>query len=158
NGRRFALKMLHPELSIRRDIRKRFLREGYIANAVDHAGAVAVLDDDVTEDGAAFLVMELLDGQTADAILARTGRVPERAVLALAWEPLDVLASAHAKKVVHRDIQPANLFVTRAGEIKVLDFGIARLRAAESSSATSSGIAMGTPAFMSPEQALGREI
>jgi serine/threonine-protein kinase len=158
NGRRFALKMLHAELSVRPDVRKRFLREGYIANVVDHPGAVAVLDDDVTEDGAAFLVMELLDGETVDAMLVRDGRLPEGAVLALAAETLDVLAAAHAKNVVHRDIKPANVFVTRGGEVKVLDFGIARLRAAESSSATSTGIALGTPAFMSPEQALGRDV
>jgi serine/threonine protein kinase len=158
NGRRFALKMLHTELSVRHDVRRRFLREGYIANVVDHPGAVAVLDDDVTEDGAAFLVMELLDGETVDAILERDGKLPEGAVLALAAETLDVLAAAHARNVVHRDIKPANLFVTRSGEVKVLDFGIARLRAAESSSATSTGLALGTPAFMSPEQALGREI
>src|SRR5580692_7221435 len=62
NKKRFALKMLHPELSTREDIRTRFLREGYVANSVEHPGAVAVMDDDVAEDGAAFLVMELLDG------------------------------------------------------------------------------------------------
>ncbi|MGH7437822.1 MAG: serine/threonine-protein kinase, partial [Polyangiaceae bacterium] len=60
NKKRFAIKVLHPELSVREDIRRRFLREGYVANSVGHAGAVAVLDDDVTEDGSAFLVMELL--------------------------------------------------------------------------------------------------
>jgi serine/threonine-protein kinase len=66
NKKRFAIKMLHPELSIREDIRARFLREGCVANTVDHPGAVAVLDDDVSEDGAAFLVMELLSGSSLD--------------------------------------------------------------------------------------------
>jgi serine/threonine-protein kinase len=158
NGRRFALKMLHTELSLRKDVRRRFLREGYIANVVDHPGAVAVLDDDVTDDGAAFLVMELLAGETADALLARDGQLSEAVVLALAGEVLDVLSAAHENNVVHRDVKPANVFVTRTGEVKVLDFGIARLRAAESSSATGAGLALGTPAFMSPEQAMGRDI
>jgi serine/threonine-protein kinase len=158
NGRRFALKMLHTELSIRTDVRKRFLREGYIANVVEHPGAVAVLDDEVSDDGSAFLVMELLDGDTVDGILSRDGRLGEGVVLALAAETLDVLAAAHEKNVVHRDIKPANVFVTRAGDVKVLDFGIARLRAGESASATGTGIALGTPAFMSPEQAMGRDI
>jgi serine/threonine-protein kinase len=157
NGRRFALKMLHAEHSLRKDVRKRFLREGYIANVVDHPGAVAVLDDDVAEDGSAFLVMELLDGDTVDGILARDGKLAESVVLALAAETLDVLAAAHERNVVHRDIKPANVFVTRTGEVKVLDFGIARLRAAESASATGTGMALGTPAFMSPEQAMGKE-
>src|ERR1700692_4497027 len=66
NQAEFAVKMLHPELSSREDIRSRFLREGYIANSVKHAGAVRVVDDDVAEDGAAFLVMELLDGTTVE--------------------------------------------------------------------------------------------
>src|SRR5580704_6304980 len=129
NHAEFAVKMLHPELSIREDIRSRFLREGYTANAVKHAGAVRVVDDDVAEDGAAFLVMELLDGISAEDLWFECERrIPLRAVIAIAHQLLDVLASAHDKSIVHRDIKPANLFVTRLGDVKVLDFGIARLR------------------------------
>jgi serine/threonine-protein kinase len=73
NKKRFAIKMLHPELSVRENIRTRFLREGYVANSVGHSGAVAVLDDDIAEDGSAFLVMELLDGSALD-VLARRWR------------------------------------------------------------------------------------
>jgi len=156
NKKRFAVKMLHPELSKRADVRARFLREGYVGNTVDHPGAVAVLDDDVAEDGAAFLVMELLDGGSLEAIAeARGGRLPLEAVLAIAYQALDVLAAAHRRKVVHRDIKPANLFVTRDGRVKVLDYGIARLHEGDASS-TRTGAAMGTPAFMAPEQAAGR--
>src|SRR5580704_6464814 len=68
NSKRFAVKMLHPELSMRADIRSRFLREGYVANQVEHPGAVAVMDDDVAEDGSAFLVMELLQGGTLESV------------------------------------------------------------------------------------------
>src|SRR5580700_12087689 len=68
NKKKVAIKMLHPELSIRENIRARFLREGYVANSVEHPGAVAVLDDDVAEDGSAFVVMELLDGAPVDEL------------------------------------------------------------------------------------------
>ncbi|MGO9835552.1 MAG: protein kinase domain-containing protein [Polyangiaceae bacterium] len=157
NKKRFAVKMLHPELSIRDDIRTRFLREGYVANSVEHPGAVAVLDDDVAEDGAAFLVMELLDGVAVEQLCEQQGnRLPARVVLALSHQLLDVLAAAHARSIVHRDIKPANVFLTREGKLKVLDFGIARLRDATSNHATNTGMLLGTPAFMAPEQALAQ--
>src|SRR5580704_12385213 len=97
NKKRFAVKMLHPELSTREDIRTRFLREGYVANSVEHPGAVAVMDDDVAEDGAAFLVMELLDGVGVEQLCEKRGnRLPVSAVLAMSYQLLDVLAAAHS--------------------------------------------------------------
>ncbi|MGD0529010.1 MAG: serine/threonine-protein kinase [Polyangiaceae bacterium] len=157
NQAEFAVKMLHPELSSREDIRSRFLREGYIANSVKHAGAVRVVDDDVAEDGAAFLVMELLDGTTVEDMWFHNEdrRVPLRPAIAIAYQLLDVLAAAHSKNIVHRDIKPANLFVTNLGDLKVLDFGIARLRDATMNAITQAGTMLGTPAFMAPEQARG---
>ncbi len=159
NRKRFAVKMLHAELSVQADIRARFLREGYAANSVEHPGAVAVLDDDTAEDGSAFLVMELLDGASVEGLCeASGGRLGIPVVLAVAHQLLDVLAAAHDHGIVHRDIKPANLFVTREGQLKVLDFGIARVRdvAASSAQATGTGFLMGTPAFMAPEQALAK--
>jgi serine/threonine-protein kinase len=159
NQKQFAVKLLLPELSIREDIRARFLREGYAANSVKHPGAVAVLDDDLAEDGAAFLVMELLEGAPVETLWESCGsRLPLAATLFIGHQLLDVLAAAHAKGIVHRDIKPANLFVTHEGVVKVLDFGIARVRdlAATGVQATGTGILLGTPAFMAPEQALGR--
>ena len=176
NGSRVALKILHPQLSMLGDIRARFAREGYVANAVNHPGVVRVLDDDETEDGAAFLVMELLEGETADARARRFGgRLPIEDAITIADGLLDVLCAAHAAGIVHRDIKPENVFLTKEGVVKVLDFGIARLRAVapfgdldedgdggKSSDTpaphlrTRTGVTIGTPAFMPPEQALGR--
>jgi eukaryotic-like serine/threonine-protein kinase len=159
NQKQFAVKMLHAELSMREDIRTRFLREGYAANSLKHPGAVAVLDDDVAEDGAAFLVMELLEGGGVEELWEGFGqRLPLRATLALAHQLLDVLGAAHAKGIIHRDIKPANLFLTEDGTVKVLDFGIARVRdlVAGNSQATGTGMLLGTPAFMAPEQALAK--
>jgi serine/threonine protein kinase len=162
NTKRFAVKMLHPELSLSADIRTRFLREGYAANSVGHPGTVAVLDDDVAEDGAAFIVMELLDGTSVDMLWNKHGgMLPVRAAAAIVDQLLDVLSAAHSKGIVHRDIKPANLFVTGDGTVKVLDFGIARVRDAAVSGVggphgTGTGILLGTPAFMAPEQALAK--
>src|SRR5688572_8798492 len=129
NGMRVAVKMLHTELSVDPEVRSRFLREGYLANKVDHAGAVAVLDDETAEDGAVFLVMELLEGETLAHRFERKARtLLIEEVLLIADKVLDILAAAHDKHIVHRDIKPDNIFLTRAGDVKVLDFGIARLR------------------------------
>jgi serine/threonine protein kinase/tetratricopeptide (TPR) repeat protein len=159
NRAQLALKMLHPELSMNLEIRARFLREGYAANSVQHPGVVLVTDDDVAEDGSAFLVMELLDGASVEDLWARFNhKMPASLALDIGLQLLDVLAAAHEAGIVHRDIKPANLFVTRSGTLKVLDFGIARVLDGpdSSSSSTRAGIPIGTPAFMAPEQALGR--
>jgi serine/threonine-protein kinase len=158
NGMRGAVKMLHAELSAHEEARRRFLQEGYVANAVQHPGAVRVLDDDVADDGSVFLVMELLDGETAaDRAAARPGeRLDPGEVLAIADDILDVLRAAHDKGIVHRDLKPENVFLTRDGHAKVLDFGLARLaEVTNAPRATKTGTAMGTPAFLPPEQALG---
>jgi serine/threonine-protein kinase len=157
NKKQFAVKVLHRELSLSGHLRARFLREGYAANAVQHRGTVAVIDDDVTDDGEVFLVMELLEGETVEELWVRSGRrLPADVVVRIGVQLLDVLAAAHAHGVVHRDIKPGNLLITRDGNVKVLDFGIARLLDSMMRITTQSGITFGTPAFMSPEQAQGR--
>jgi len=148
-----------PEHSMVEEIRTRFLREGYAANSVKHPGAVRVVDDDVSEEGTAFLVLELLRGVACDKLCAEHGgRLPVDAACAIGLQVLDVLEAAHGKGIIHRDIKPANLFVQRDGAIKVFDFGIARVRETMStgSHTTGSGMLLGTPAFMAPEQALGK--
>ncbi|WP_438014494.1 serine/threonine-protein kinase [Sorangium sp. So ce315] len=160
NGMRGAVKILRLELSDDEEARSRFLREGYVANRVEHPGIVRVLDDDVTDDGSVFLVMELLEGETVEARRARTpaGVLGVGEVLGIADDLLDVLAVAHERGIVHRDLKPDNLFLTRQGQLKVLDFGIARLRelSSPSNASTRAGTMMGTPQFMPPEQAKGQ--
>jgi len=159
NGNRVAVKLLHPHCVANDAIRSRFQREGYVANMIEHVGAVRVLDDDRTPDGGVFLVMELLEGETLEERIKRRGRLPPDEALGIIYHLLDTLAVAHDKGVIHRDIKLDNVFITRAGEVKVLDFGIARLAEASwqnSADRTRTNATMGTPAFMAPEQALGR--
>jgi serine/threonine-protein kinase len=156
NGHRAALKMLHGQLSRDPSTRARFLREGYVANAVGHPGVVAVLDDGVAEDGSAYLVLELLEGETVDARRLRLGgMLSMNDVVEIADQALDALAAAHDKGIVHRDIKPENVFVTTDGQVKLLDFGLARMKDVQAE-ATKTGVTIGTPEFMPPEQARGR--
>jgi serine/threonine protein kinase len=165
NGARAAVKVLHSDLSRHHEVRERFLREGYAANRVEHPSAVKVMDDDVVaggpDAGTAYLVMELLEGESLQDRLERGPPVGEREFLGIAEIVLDVLDAAHTHGVVHRDLKPENLFLVRGEEgepkkprVKVLDFGLARLL--DGQTITSYGLALGTPSFMSPEQAAGR--
>ncbi len=158
NRKRAAIKMLHPTLSALPDMRERFLREGYVANSVGHEGVVRVDDDDVTEDGTAYIVMELLEGEAIDFRADRKGGLLDAVeVLSIADQVLDVLVSAHEAGVIHRDLKPDNLFLHKNGQLKLLDFGIARLKEVNAPDTTTrTGSLMGTPAFMAPEQARGR--
>ena len=158
NGYRVAIKMLHLDLSRDVEIRQRFLREGYVANTIQHKGIVRVLDDDVTEDGQVFLVLELLEGESLATMLTKNGgRLPWMMVAEKMVDLLDVLSTAHAQGVVHRDIKPDNVFITTEGTLKVLDFGLARLKLGGGGrESTRTGAILGTPDFMSPEQAAGK--
>lgn len=156
NGRRVSLKVLHPDLATNPDLCQRFLREGYVANAVEHTGAATILDDDTAEDGAPFLVLELLKGVSLEQRLAQKGPLPPEEALYVADQVLDVLVAAHEKGISHGDIKPANVFLTSAGPIKLLDFGVARMRR------EALGVApvedegpFGTSSFSAPEQARG---
>ncbi|WP_394826514.1 serine/threonine-protein kinase [Pendulispora albinea] len=180
NGHRVAIKFLLERFSNDPDICHFFSREACVANQVGHPGAVPVLDDDVDEEGCAFLIMPLLEGQTLRTRWDRANkRLPIDEASVLMLDVLDVLASAHGNGIVHRDIKPENLFVTAKANVCVLDFGIARYdtsRPPRAGDLRTSRLAragelrapaeldpqvstvrhlFGTPAFMPPEQALG---
>ena len=156
NGSRAAIKVLDSAFTDDEDMRRRFLREGYAANKVGHPGVVRVLDDDVTEEGRAYLVMELLDGEPLDRRRLRLGgKLALAEALQVADELLDVLAAAHAQGIIHRDIKPSNLFLTTKGQLKVLDFGFAKVKEAAQGESTAVGTLLGTPGFLPPERARG---
>jgi serine/threonine protein kinase len=159
NGRRAAIKVLHATSAANPEMRRRFLREGYVANKIGHPGALAILDDEVAEDGSPFLVMELLEGQSLSARLAQVGgTLPFAETLGIAGQVLEVLDMAHANGVIHRDVKPGNIFVTSSGHTKLLDFGLARIRDGVLPSVpTLAGIVMGTAGYLAPEQARGQQ-
>jgi serine/threonine-protein kinase len=150
-----ALKFLHPELAARHDVVERFLREGRAAAALRGENVCRVSDVGITETGAPFLVMELLDGEDLGAVVARQALDPVTAA-GFVVQACIAIAEAHALGIIHRDLKPSNLFVARrvVGPpiIKVLDFGIAKAPTAEDARLTSTAMTMGSPGYMSPEQ------
>ncbi len=159
-GRSAAVKVLLPELSQKQDIVMRFFNEARAATAIRHPGIIEIYDFGWTPTGAAFIVMEYLEGET---LARRASRVRLRwpAVLAIARQIAGALAAAHVKGIVHRDLKPDNVFLVPDPEvpggerIKLLDFGIAKLADPSSSNMTSTGTLMGTPTYMAPEQCRG---
>lgn len=159
NGRRVAIKVLHPELALRRRLCGRFKREAYVANRIEHKDVVQILDEDTTDDGLVFIVMEYLEGETLGSRMKRAAAPLEPAeVVSAAIRVLDILMVAHRSGVIHRDIKPENIFrLHNEARIKLLDFGIASLHEISAGFAdlTENGVPLGTPAFMAPEQARG---
>ena len=157
NGHRATLKILHPPLCAEPATIERFLREAGIANAIKHRAIVPIGDDGTTEDGCAYLVLELLDGETLEEIKAREGgRIPLEDLAPMADELMSAITAVHAAGIIHRDLKPGNVFITTDKQLKLLDFGTARIfdRAGDSK-LTMQGFVLGTPSFMSPEQAKG---
>ena len=156
-----AIKLLKPEFRASAHSTARFIREAKAAGALAHPSIVTIYD--VGEaDGYPYIAMELLDGRSLDQVLASDGRMSIEQTLAIGTQLASALSYAHLSGIVHRDIKPSNIMLGRDGEtIKILDFGIARvadIRDAEANLKTQVGQILGTPRYMSPEQALGQEL
>jgi len=153
-GRRVAVKVMMGDLEEDPEMRGRFFREAKITGQLAHRNIVTVFDLG-EDDGHPFIVMELLAGRPLAEHLATPAGEPLDAKLDVMMQICEGLQAAHSKGVVHRDIKPSNLFVQHDSSVKILDFGVARLA---SSNLTKSGFLVGTPEYMSPEQAQGRSV
>jgi serine/threonine-protein kinase len=163
-GRKAAIKVLHPDLARKPDLVTRFFNEARAATAIKHPGIVAVYDFGTLPDGASYIIMEFLEGESLSARIRRLGRIPLGAAVDFTLQTASALAAAHAAHIVHRDLKPDNIFLVadldQEGReiIKVLDFGIAKLNAEGVGAGgvkTRTGAVMGTPVYMSPEHCLG---
>ncbi|HEU4926945.1 MAG TPA: protein kinase [Vicinamibacterales bacterium] len=161
-GRAVAIKTLHPEASSHPDRLRRFINEARAASALNHSNIVTIYDIEES-GGTSFIAMEFVDGDPLDRLLAR-GPLPISTALEYAMQVASALEASHASGILHRDIKPANLIVTRAGIVKILDFGVAKLFESAPSTDTRTALltgpaaVLGTPAYMSPEQADGRPV
>ncbi|MEZ4364637.1 MAG: serine/threonine-protein kinase [Kofleriaceae bacterium] len=159
-GRRAAIKVLHASFSAQAEVVTRFFNEARAATAISDPGIVQIFDFGHHTDGSAYIVMEMLQGETLEHRLRRGGPLAPHDALRLIRQAASSLATAHAHGIVHRDLKPENLFVVADAEvaggdrIKIVDFGIAKL-VGDSTIKTQTSAIMGTPLFMSPEQCRG---
>ena len=161
--RRFAVKFMRRDLAERRDILTRFQREAEAAGALESEHVAAAVDFGIAEDGAPYIVMEYLVGESLTALLGRQGPLPVGRAADLVSQGGRGMEVAHAAGIIHRDLKPQNLFVCRRQDgtdlLKVLDFGVAKLQSIdELNAATRTGAVVGTVAYMSPEQARGDKV
>jgi serine/threonine-protein kinase len=162
-GRKAAIKVLRRELAQDRGLVERFMNEARAANAIHHPNIIDIIDVGMLPSGIPYLMMEFLEGESLAKRIERQGRMPVADAVAVATQTASALQAAHDKGIVHRDLKPDNLYLVPdegrpfGAKVKVLDFGIAKLRGELSGTGakTQSGSVMGTPPYMSPEQCRG---
>jgi serine/threonine-protein kinase len=157
-NKRYAVKLLHPELARQPEVMARFQREAEAASGLTHPNVVSVVDVDRTPAGTPFIVAELLEGEQLGEHLERMGRLAPGRAVAIVRQICRALGAAHERGIVHRDMKPENVFLAGEDEqVKVLDFGISSI-GDSNSSLTKTGMVMGTPDYMPPEQAKGHRV
>ena len=158
-GRRVAVKFLHGEYAQNPGVALRFENEARAAGGIEHENIAGIYDVGSLPDGTRYLVMEFLDGEDVDKLLRRDGPLPTARAAFIVIQACRALDVVHQRGIVHRDLKPSNLFLAKRADktdlVKVIDFGIAKLKTSEAHSATKSGTAIGTAHYMSPEQARG---
>jgi tRNA A-37 threonylcarbamoyl transferase component Bud32 len=159
--KRFAIKMLHPEFARQPEVISRFQREAEAVAAIQSPYVVGVYDVDRTGDGRPFMVGEFLEGAELGALIADSGRMPVGQAVRVVRQICKALGSAHTQGVIHRDMKPENVFLT--GDMahpvaKVIDFGISKIGDSPGTALTKTGMIMGTPSYMAPEQARGEHV
>ena len=162
--KKFAVKVLSPELSVRPDHVDRFMREARSASMINHPNVVEITDFGVTPDGQPFFVMEYLQGNDLSQVIGEAGSLPWKRVRHIVLQLCHALQAAHDQGVIHRDMKPGNVVLVKRGtnpeHVKVLDFGIAKVlgQEGEVKGLTQSGMVVGTPEYMSPEQGWGQPV
>jgi len=160
-GRDVAIKMLRADLARDATFQARFRREAQNAASLNHPAIVAVYDTgEEREDGVSlpYIVMEYVNGRTLKEVLAAEGRIMPRRALEIVADTCAALEFSHRHQIIHRDIKPGNVMLTRGGQVKVMDFGIARALAAGTSTMTATSAVIGTAQYLSPEQARGETV
>ncbi|HEU5060263.1 MAG TPA: serine/threonine-protein kinase, partial [Kofleriaceae bacterium] len=163
-GKRVAVKVLLDKYAQKDQIVARLQQEARLASSIGHSNIIDITDIGQTRDGRMFVVMEFLEGESLGALIARTGRLDQQRALRIARQIASALGAAHKKGIVHRDVKPENVFLLTRNDqdyVKVVDFGISKsLRPEDGSDSprlTQTGMVLGTPLYMSPEQARGDE-
>lgn len=160
SNRKLAVKLLHDEMARQSEILTRFEREAESASTIAHPNVVEVLDVDRLEDGRPYIVCEYLEGEEFGSLLDRVGTLPVETAVRIVRQICRALMAAHDRGIVHRDMKPENVFLVgdpRAPRVKVIDFGISKQNDG-SAKLTRTGMVMGTPAYMAPEQARGEHV
>ncbi|MBK7586807.1 MAG: protein kinase [Myxococcales bacterium] len=157
-GKSFVLKALFRELAGRKDLVGRLRQEWRALARLNHANIVNVTDAGTSDNGVPFYVMERVEGETLADLLRREHALGIPRAIGLTIAVLEGLAAAHEIGIVHRDVKPPNIFVVAGGGVRLLDFGIAKLADQSAEVITARGVAIGTPRYMSPEQAKGRSV
>jgi serine/threonine-protein kinase len=159
-NKRLAVKMLHEDMARQPEIITRFEREAEAASTIAHPNVVEVLDVHHLEDGRPYIICEFLEGEEFGALLDRLGKLPTETAIRITRQICRALVAAHERGIVHRDMKPENVFLVgdpRAPRVKVIDFGISKQNDG-SSKLTRTGMVMGTPSYMAPEQARGEHV